>query len=627
MSLRNATPLVHSPSGVTDALDATNVPPGAMSELANLIPDPSTKNLWQCRPAAQIEADFAAGGFSSPGFISAVFIQGNLVYGMIGTARNAGHDEPFAYNLISESFVTVTGVTSGNTPISPSSTGDWAPPTMDLVGVNLVVTHPGFTGVAGVMFGWFDLTTPTAPVWHGGNTTGAFQLPSPPVAVKQFFGRAYFIINPPGAQPAAVFTDTLSLNITAGTQIITFGDNVALTAIGALPLNSQLTGATIQSLIVFKGAAQMWQITGDAALSNNPLNVNSMNIATGTLAPLTITPTSKGLAFVSPDGLRVVGFSGTVSDPIGTGGTGITVPFVYALTPSRMAAACGGRVLRISVQNGDAAGSPNQEYWLDIPRVCWSGPHSFPASQIKPYNNTFIMAPVGVSAKLFLSDIAQSLTSTYVENGVQTTFSWTTALLPDSDQMSEIAMVETTLYMALTANNPIQCSALDQNDAIIDTVSISTTGSGTIWGQFIWGQALWQGAQNALYPRQLKWHIPIVFRRLALSAQGLCASGFKIGQAQMRYQILGYLQEDAVGTVSFMGQASIGTVTLTPNATQTVVVNLAVTAASSVFLMPNTPDAANDMATTSIVAGGGQFTITHANNARTDRTFTYSVFN
>jgi hypothetical protein len=193
--------------------------------------------------------------------------------------------------------------------------------------------------------------------------------------------------------------------------------------------------------------------------------------------------------------------------------------------------------------------------------------------------------------------------------------------------MSELAMVETTLYMALTAGNTVQCSALDQNAAILDSVNIASTGTGTIWGAFIWGAALWQGAQNALFPRQLKWHIPIVFRRLALMAQGLCAAGFKIGQAQLRYQQLGYLQQDATGTSSFMGVFTTGTLTLTANATTTVVTNAAVLPTSSIFLMPNTPDAANDAATTSWVAGTGQFTLTHANNSRTDRTFTYSVFN
>ena len=58
-----------------------------------------------------------------------MFIQGNIVFGMIASARNTGHDEPFAYNLITQAFITVSGITSGNTPISPATTGDWTPPT------------------------------------------------------------------------------------------------------------------------------------------------------------------------------------------------------------------------------------------------------------------------------------------------------------------------------------------------------------------------------------------------------------------------------------------------------------------------------------------------------------------
>jgi hypothetical protein len=95
----------------------------------------------------------------------------------------------------------------------------------------------------------------------------------------------------------------------------------------------------------------------------------------------------------------------------------------------------------------------------------------------------------------------------------------------------------------------------------------------------------------------------------------------------MRYQILGYLQEDAIGTGVFVGNVSKGVFTLTANATSTVVNNAACLSSSEVFIMPTNMDAANDMATTSIVPSNGFFTITHANNARTDRTFNYGIFN
>jgi hypothetical protein len=563
MGLRNAAPVKFSPVGLSDTLDGSNVFPGACGQLSNLIPDPSTKNLWQCRPAAIKTADFTiqGGDFNnvdfSPdfnigfnlsgvgnGFVSAQIVLGSRVYGMIGSNLNPGHDQPFAYDLVAGNFITISGVTSGNTPTSPATTGDWAPPTMDLIGVNLVVTHPGFSGSGGVMFGWFDLTNPATPVWNGGNTVTTL-LPSPPTAVKQFANRAYFIVNPPNAQPAAYFTDVLTLTITDPTHIITFGDNLPLTALGALPLNSQLTGATIQSLIVFKGAAQMWQVTGDAALTNNPLNINAMNIATGTLAPNSICPTSKGLAFIAPDGLRVIQFSGTVTDPVGDAGAGVTVPFIYALFPSRIAAASNAKTLRITVQNGNATGAPFQEYWYDIPRACWSGPHTFPASLISVYKNTFIVSPVGVFSKLFQSDSAQSATSTYVENGTQLTFGWASSLLPNTQQMAENAMIETTINIAFAAGSSFMAFAQDENGAIYNSVTLTGPAQTTLWGGFIWGAALWQGASNALAPRQLKWTIPIVFQRLSLYLTGNCAQGVRIGDAYLRYQQLGYLQMTA----------------------------------------------------------------------------------
>ena len=541
-ALINGTPVKWSPAGLSDNLDSSNVFPGAMGQLTNLIPDPTTKNLWQCRPASISLTTF--GSFSSPGFISVSKVIGTKIYGMIASAANANHDEPFAYDLVTGTFSAITGITAANTPLSPATTGDWTPPTMDLVGTKLVVTHPGYTGAAGVYFGWFDISDLTAITWNGGNTT-TNGLPSVPVAVKQFYNRAYFLVNPATGNPGAYYTDVLTLTITSGTQILTFGDNVKLTALGALALNNQL-GGIIQSLIVFKGVSNMYQITGDAALTgNDALRVNSMNTATGTLAPNSITSTPRGLAFMAPDGLRVIDFKGVVSDPVGDAGQGIVTPFIYAVAPSRMAAACNANTYRVSVQNGNATGSPNQEYWYNIPRGQWSGPHSFPASQIQVYNNTFIVAPIGVTAKLFQSDGAQNSTSTYVENGTQMTFTFTTSLLPNTQQMSENAMVETTINLGMPDGQQVACYALNAGGDIINSVLLTAGAAAAVWGGFIWGAALWAGAANALAPRQLKWTIPIVFQRLAISATGNCAQNLRIGDVYLRYQPLGYLlQQD-----------------------------------------------------------------------------------
>jgi hypothetical protein len=509
-----------------------------MAALGNLIPDPSTKNLFVVRPASLPLSVFA--GFTTPGFISAQKTIGTLIYGMIASGLNAGKDQPFVYDTVVNAFIAITGITGANTPNSPNSSGNWTPPTMDLVGVTLIVTHPGFTGAGGVMFGWFDLTNPAAPVWHGGNTVTT-ALPSPPIAVKQFNSRAYYLL-----KNAAYFSDALvPLTITDPTHILTFGDSTPVTAVGALPLNNQL-GGIIQALIVFKGAVIMYQITGDAA--QNSLQVNAMNVATGTNAPNTICSTPNGLAFMAPDGFRLIDFTGQVSDPIGVAGDGITVPFIYALFPSRACAAFNGSVLRASVQNGIKPTSPFEEYWFDFSRKVWTGPHSFPASLINPLGNSFAVSPVGVMASLFQSDAVQSSVSTFVENGAQIQIDWKTSMLPNTQQMHENAMQETTINMALfSGGTTYVVTAGDQDGNIFDTQRIVAPNLGTIWGAFTWGSALWSAAQKALAPQRIPWAVPIIFQRLYLEVTGPGGPGFKIGNMHMKYEKLGYLQMTPTG--------------------------------------------------------------------------------
>jgi len=541
MGLRRSFPVKFSPVGVCDTLDSTDTRAGAMAQLANLIPDPTSPNLFQCRPAAIQETDFT--GFTTPGFVSCLLIVGDIAYGMVASGRNVGRDEPFSYNLLTGAFVTVGGtINATTTPTSPSSSGAWTPPTMALVGVEILVTHPGYNGGGGVFFGYFNISDPAAPTWNGGNIGAGIVFTTPPTAVANFNGRAYWAVNPPTGQPSLIYSDILTGRVvTNATQVLTFDDNLPLTALGNLGVGAVLTGGITQSLIVFKGTSGMVQVTGDAASST--LAKNNLSVPTGTLAPNSVTPTPKGLAFASPEGMRIIDFQTNVSDPIGLAGSGITVPFTYSSVPSRMVATCGGSVLRVSTTNTHAVGSPNEEYWFDLARNLWTGPHSFAASLIEPYNNSFIMTPLGVNAKLFVSDTVQSSTSTYTENGTPLTFSYKTSMLPDTDQMAENAMLETTLYMALVAGaGAVACSALDENDTVFNSVNVALTGTASIWGAFLWGApSVWGGVAGALAPRQLQWEIPIVFKRMCILAVGNSVSNFKIGRLHMRYEQLGYL--------------------------------------------------------------------------------------
>jgi hypothetical protein len=556
---RNAKPVAWRVRGLSDSLDASDGMsfPGSMLSLQNLIPDPSTRDLWQCRPAAALLYNFATGGgpfssgFSSgfqqsyfpggAGFISVYRVIGNLVYGMMADPAIPGYDAPFCYNLSTGLPVTVSGTQTTTTlPVSQPTTNAWIPPQMDVIGVKLMVAHPGFTGVGGNYIGWFDLTTPTAPVWNAGNMTGDVTFTVAPIAVKQFFNRAYYIHN--ASQPAVIFSDALNAtNATNANQILTFNDNVPLTALGALPLNN-LLGGIIQSIMVFKGVANIFQITGDAASTTNPVTVNALDVATGTQAPNTVVPCSQGLAFVAPDGVRFISFTGQVSDPLGNAGSGVTVPFIYSTVPSRMVACANGTYLRITTQNGYIGSTPTYEYWYNFPRKIWSGPHTCAMSLLQPWNGTFIGTLTGTIGSLWQSDPVQSNTSGFIENGTQLSWTAQTSLLPDTEQITNNCMTETSLDLSLppTSGN-ITVVAADQNGTVINAVMLSppSTTAGTIWGSFTWGNALWGGGlAAALSPYEIPWTLPIVFSRATLQATGTSLAGLKVGTWHLRYQIL-----------------------------------------------------------------------------------------
>lgn len=636
MSLRNAKPLVWSPQGAMDTLDASTALTGAMASLQNLIPDPSTKNLWQCRPAARLLIDLADHGFTAPDFIACTLVIGTRLYGMVSTSRNPGQDEPFCYDIATNVIVPITGVTAGNTPISPQTSGPWNPPVMTLVGTKIIVAHPGFTGVGDLFFGVIETLNPNALTWTAQNVVPnplttppnpGVVLPCPPQWVAKFNNRCFYFCNPSGGQPVAIFSDVLNATQTTNsaasglnTPVLTFDDNVPLTCAIGLSLFNQL-GGIIQSLMVFKGVENIYQITGDPTTNN--LAVNSLNVATGTLSPAAVALTTKGIAFLAPDGVRMIDFTAKVSDPIGRNGDGITIPFYNSLSPSRAVGAFSNGVLRNQIQNGAATGSPQQEWWCDFVRDnIWSGPHTTNVSTIAPYLNSFLLTIQGAGGKIFQSDPVQTSTSSFNENGKDLTYNFQTAFLPDTDAMAENCIVESTTYAALVTQSNIVITALNEAGKLLDTVLISTGGQSTLWGSFTWGQAPWQGQVSPLAPRLHRWTKPLVFRRLTLAHAGMSAIGVKLGRMHLRYQMLGYVQEDQGTRMALV--LGIGQFTLNPNTTQTVVV-APCTTSTAVFISPLTPDAANDMATTSIVPGNGAFTVTHANNPRTDRTFAYEV--
>lgn len=661
---QDTSPLYFSPTGLSDELDSTDGFPGAMASLQNLIFDPAADNVLQCRPAS---IELLPPKFPNPiltfGFVSVFKIVGDVLYGMVASRATPGHDQPFAFNLLTNTVIPVAGFNAANTPVSPPTSGDWTPPTMDVVGTQVVVTHPGFaqgafatatdtitfannpgngdylifggqptnrsggalgslvtfvsgtpaayqveigvslaatlanlvtflqnsgdanlgaltyavvgsvltasyaqpgldgnsypvssstanavvatptlTGGSGCYFGAFDISNPLTPFWQAGNCA-INPLPAVPTAVSQFNSRAYFIVNPPGALPGLIPSDPLlPFQRTNGSYVLTFGDSTALTALAGLPLQNQL-GGIVQSLIVFKGISNMEQVTGDPLPNTaaGPWSSNTLNVATGTFAPRSIVSTPKGLMFMSPQGYRLLDYFAKVSDPIGADGKGVSTPFVYCPVPSRVAAACNAKLMRVSLT---AATGVQMELWLDVGKQTWTGPHTFPANMMAAYKNTFVFAPIALPNSLWRSDWFQGPTPTFVEAGLALTWSWQTSLLPDTKTMQQYEMHETIIKISTATGAAVV--AVDEAGNVINGDAVATiapTGAQSGWGGARWTGALFYQQTYALAPVQAPWPTTVVFSRISLQFGGVSDSFTRIGALEMNYEALGYLPQ------------------------------------------------------------------------------------
>ena len=390
--------------------------------------------------------------------------------------------------------------------------------------------------------------TTSAPLWSSGNTN-TNPLTAVPVAVFNFNGSAWYAVG-----NGLVFSDPeFPCQVTNATQALNFQNGLPVTALAGLPY-TQTTGGQLQALLAFQGDANIVAVSGSAFTSPSTLSTNNVGIGVGTLAPNTICNTPLGVMFASPDGVRYIDFFGNVVPPIGTGGTGVLVPFLNVLNPSRMAAAYNEDVYRISLQNGGVSGQPVQEYWYHISRKAWGGPHTFPAALIEAFQGTpahgFLVAPSGVASKLFSSTVTPSLSDTYVENEVQLSIDWQTVLLPDNDQFAENFVTESMMGFALPAQQTLMVLAANEGGVTLGTlVVMGPPTTATLWGSFTWGAAVWSGPESFYAQYDLPWTSGLVFKQTTLQVSGFSSLGLAIGNLYFKYKPLGY-RAQVMATVS-----------------------------------------------------------------------------
>jgi hypothetical protein len=544
MPIPKSYPVRFTPKGLSDAFDATDTFAGACRTLQNLIFDQANPELVTAR-AGVGTALTVFPGFTSPGFVSVHITLGTLTFGMLATSRNAGHDEPFCYDNAAGSFVTISGVTGANTPTSPATSGNWTPPTMAVIGVKIIITHPGFSGAAGVFFGVIDISNPAAPAWSSANLA-TNPLTAVPSAVANFNNRAYFAI-----KNQLFYSDVLvPTTATNAGQSLTVGDNTTITALSGLPVQTTSSGV-VGALVVFKPAS-MWQITGDAAVTNS-LAQNYITLTTGCIAPRSIVPTSFGLAFVGISGPFFLSSIGTVyplnKDLTGTASADIQTPFQQTTSPTRIAAGFQGSIYRVCVPTASPNGNVSNDYWYDLYRRRWNGPHTFAydcASMVSG-NTTgsyFVLSSAANPGALYRS-LAQpqaGVVSTFTDIGVPLQTVLQSASFPKTGHMAEKQVVESTIELSsIGIAVSYSISALSTEGNVIGNAAVMTKNIGGVWGSNTWGDGtLWASAVNTPATYAVPWSAPVVFKKIVLTITAQATNSLSIGTFYARYQDCGY---------------------------------------------------------------------------------------
>jgi hypothetical protein len=531
------------PKGCVDAIFGEVIQDDCphFASLSNLVPAPDTPTQWVPRPGF---TRYAGSGVN--GYWSCYCIVNSVVYGMINDWYNgSGNDYPVAYNLLSQTFVTVSGYNNSNTPTSPGA-GAWVAPHAENIGAKVIITHSGYNGSGNGFFGVIDISNPAAPSYTSGNTS-TNALASPPVWVSEFNSRAYYFVTPGSSTPPAVYISDnfanggpTSRGAAVAGAILTFGNNVPVLGAAKQTVNTTVGGA-LSALFVFQDAAQgnanIYQITGDPGTSDWALN--PLNAGTSATGANTIVSTPKGIMFMAPDGVRMVSQQATVSDPIGFGGTGITVPFISCTAPSRAAAACNGTTYRICTQNGSVSGAPNQEWCYDLTRNIWYGPHTPGFGLIAPFGQSFVTAdlPNGILG-LGSTTLIPNGSSVYTDFSLAYTCSYISTLIPDRREITMLSSVKAVMYIGYGAGTTTFFFTFeDINENTLGANSLQVSGGAPpSWGSFTWGSGAPLSISSAISPLEIPLAAPVVFDRMSFEATFTAALGIRLGITHIEYQ-------------------------------------------------------------------------------------------
>lgn len=529
MPIRNSQPVGFIAVGLSDSLDQGTSFNGACSRLSDFVFDRVNRKGLVCRPGVgPAITSFAT--FTTPTSVSCAIAIGTRIYGMVASARTAGHDEPFCYDTATSAFVSISGVTSGNVPTSPSTSGAWNPPTMAVISTKIIVAHSGFSGIGSNFFGVIDISTPATPAWSAANTTTNL-LPSVPLWVAQFYNRAYFACG-----NVAYFSDVLvPTTITNASQSLTCGDTNPITAMVGLPVSTGTQGI-LQALIIFKGTGKgIWQVTGDSATSN--LVLNELSGSNGTDAPRSVQATPQGLAYMDSDGVRLVNLLGQ----IGFLNSDIVQPFLAASTPSRAVAVYANSIYRLCLDTAIAGTAiTGADFWYDFMYQRWNGWHSFGYDCAVQISGTCYLTSTSVGAKIFASTVVPTSASVYTDNSSAYTSRMQSSYLPVERTMSMKSLIEGTVEMVSGqgAQYTLNVTMVDENGNICGSATVNSQPAASAWGTGTWGAFTWTTSTQVATPNLIPFESPVVFSVANVAATVTAAKGVGIKEWFFRVQTL-----------------------------------------------------------------------------------------
>ncbi len=539
MAIRRAYPVRFTPKGICDAFDSTDTFPGACARLQDLVFDQGNPEIVVSRPGVGT-ALTTFGSFTTPTFVSVHIAVGTVVYGMVSTGRNPGKDEPFAFDTASNTFITISGVTGANTPTSPATSGSWTPPTMAVVSTKILVTHPGFSGAGSNFFGVIDITTPATPAWSSSNLA-TNPLPGVPTNVANFNNRAWFSV-----ANVIYFSDVLvPTTRTNASQSVTVGDTTPVTALSGLPITTTSAGV-IGALVAFK-PSQTWQITGDSTTNN--LALNYITLTTGTTSPRSVAQTPFGITFAAKDSPYVLSFIGTLTQISATPGQGGTAdlqfPFQNVTEPSRVASCYSGNVLRFCLPTIILGAQATNDYWYDIHRKRWNGPHTFTYDCCSAVSNFFVLSGIDHGAALYKSQSYPDQASVYNDAGVSITGRLTSSSFPKTGHMQQLQVIESTIELSSAgAQVNYNLTAMNYQYAPMNSVFVMTPAAGKLWGSNTWGDgSVWTSRVNIPKPYSIPWTAPLVFQKMSIDVVVASSNSVSIGTFFARYQDAGYTNQ------------------------------------------------------------------------------------